>query len=165
MNAFLIFRLAGHDHVWQTSRIVGCRRRGLLSLNTADCRQNPQPRKQEKPSPQEPDIERMFHSRRELLKLSLNCNIYFWTRQSDFMASRRTGLNEAQARWPRRWINRHAQHFLVQCPRRFNSSQEALICRRWVVSENPSFCEILLSILAILGLSNSTILSQSSQMM
>src|SRR5258707_15509601 len=60
-----------------------------------------------------------------------------------------------------------SQHplFFLQAPSFFNSSQLPVICNRCVLMENPSWRVISFSSFSILSLSNSTIFSQSLQMM
>src|SRR5262249_29546320 len=57
------------------------------------------------------------------------------------------------------------QALFLQMPQRFICSQSALICSRWLLTEKPSFCVIWPSSRSIFSLSNSTIRSQSLQMM
>ena len=75
----------------------------------------------------------------------------------------RPGVNRAPPRRAASYPDEHA--LFLQAPSFFSSSQLAVIWRRWERTEKPSLWEISLSIWSILLLSNSTIFSQSWQMM
>src|SRR5579872_5717655 len=75
-----------------------------------------------------------------------------------------TGGSGPVALWKTHHFPQHPLFFL-HAPSFFNSSQLPVICNRCVFTEKPNLRLISLSSFSILSLSNSTIFSQSLQMM